>query len=171
MSMDKLWAPWRIDYVQGKKNKGCIFCAAARSKPAGRGHARHVVFRTRYSMCILNIFPYNNGHVMVAPLRHVRDLSRLCDKEVLDLMRSVERTRKLLIAALKPEGFNIGVNMGRVSGAGIPGHLHVHIVPRWNGDTNFMPIVGNTKVISQSLEQLHKLLRHADTKTDAGHGK
>jgi ATP adenylyltransferase len=115
---------------------------------------------------MLNIYPYNNGHLMIAPLRHVKDLSSLNDAELLDLMRSVEKARSLLSKALKPDGFNIGVNMSRVAGAGIPGHLHVHIVPRWNGDTNFMPVIGNTKVISQSLDALHKLLRHAYAKTD-----
>jgi ATP adenylyltransferase len=170
MSMDKLWAPWRIDYVQGKKTGGCIFCAAAKTKKTGPSGG-HVVFRTRDTLCILNIFPYNNGHLMIAPLRHVRDLSKLTDRGLLDLMHSVERARRLLSATLKPDGFNIGINMSRVAGAGIPGHLHVHIVPRWNGDTNFMPVIGNTKVISQSLHQLHKLLRHAYTKTDTGTGR
>jgi ATP adenylyltransferase len=165
--MQKLWAPWRINYVQGKKAKGCIFCAAAKAP----GTAEHVVFKTKHSFCILNIFPYNNGHLMIAPLRHVKDLSKLSDKELLDLMRSVEKARALLSDTLKPEGFNIGVNMSRAAGAGIPGHLHVHIVPRWNGDTNFMPVLGATKIISQSLNQLHKILRHAYTKTDTRAGK
>jgi ATP adenylyltransferase len=167
MSMKKLWAPWRINYVQGKKAKGCIFCAAAKAS----GIAEHVVFKTKHSLCILNIFPYNNGHLMIAPLRHVRDLSKLNDGELLDLMRSVESARMLLERTLKPEGFNIGINMSAVAGAGIPGHLHVHIVPRWKGDTNFMPILADTKIISQSLEQLYKLLRHAHTKTDTRIGK
>jgi ATP adenylyltransferase len=162
MSMKKLWAPWRINYVQGKKTKGCIFCAAAKSSDAHE----HVIFRTEHSLCILNIFPYNNGHLMIAPLRHVRDLSKLRDGELLDLMRSVEKARSLLMKTLKPEGFNIGINMSAVAGAGIPGHLHVHIVPRWKGDTNFMPVLGDTKIISQSLAQLQTILRHAYTKTD-----
>jgi ATP adenylyltransferase len=162
MSMKKLWAPWRITYVQGKKAKGCIFCAAAKTQ----GAAEHVVFKTEHALCMLNIFPYNNGHLMVAPLRHVRDLSKLRDGELLDLMRGVEKARVLLEKTLKPEGFNIGINMSAVAGAGIPGHLHVHIVPRWKGDTNFMPVLGDTKIISQSLTQLHTLLRHAYTKTD-----
>ena len=162
MSMDKLWAPWRIRYVQGKKAKGCIFCVAVKAR-LGRDH---VVFKTAHSLCILNIFPYNNGHLMIAPLRHVRDLSRLTDEELLDLAHSVETARLLLERTLHPDGFNIGINMSAVAGAGIPGHLHVHIVPRWKGDTNFMPVLGNTKIISQSLAQLHKILRHAYAKTD-----
>jgi ATP adenylyltransferase len=175
MSMDKLWAPWRINYVQAKKQKGCIFCAAARQFAHGRAQTSstrdYVVFKTAHSLCLLNIFPYNNGHLMIAPLRHVRDLSRLRNEELLDLMRSVETARLLLGRTLKPEGFNIGINMSAVAGAGIPGHLHVHVVPRWKGDTNFMPVVGNTKIISQSLGQLHKILRHAYAKTDPKHRK
>jgi ATP adenylyltransferase len=167
MSMDKLWAPWRINYVQGKKAKGCIFCAAAKTRAKKSKAADQVVFKTKHSMCILNIFPYNNGHLMIAPLTHVKALSKLNDPEILDLLRSVEKARLLLDKTLKPEGYNIGINMSAVAGAGIPGHLHVHIVPRWKGDTNFMPVIGNTKIISQSLTQLHKLLRHAYTKTDA----
>jgi ATP adenylyltransferase len=168
MSMDKLWAPWRINYVQGKKAKGCIFCAAARGPVKKSASAGQVVFKTKRSLCMLNIFPYNNGHLMIAPLTHVKDLSKLDDLELLDLLRSVEKARLLLDKTLKPEGYNIGINMSAVAGAGIPGHLHVHIVPRWKGDTNFMPVLGNTKIISQSLTQLHKLLRHAYTKTDPG---
>jgi ATP adenylyltransferase len=168
MSMDKLWAPWRINYVQGKKAKGCIFCAAAKAKASELRSSAGVVFKTKHSMCMLNIFPYNNGHLMIAPLRHAKDLSKLDDLELLDLLRSVEKARLLLDKTLKPEGYNIGINMSAVAGAGIPGHLHVHIVPRWKGDTNFMPVLGNTKIISQSLTQLHKLLRHAYTKTDTG---
>jgi ATP adenylyltransferase len=168
MSMDKLWAPWRINYVQGKKTKGCIFCAAAKAPQKKSASAGQVVFRTKHSMCMLNIFPYNNGHLMIAPLLHAKNLSKLNDVELLDLLRSVEKARLLLDKTLKPEGYNIGINMSAVAGAGIPGHLHVHIVPRWKGDTNFMPVLGNTKIISQSLTQLHKLLRHAYTKTDPG---
>ncbi|MCU0651227.1 MAG: HIT domain-containing protein [Candidatus Omnitrophica bacterium] len=160
--MDKLWAPWRIDYVQGKKKKGCIFCSASKDRA---GSADGVVFKTPHSVCMLNIYPYNNGHLMVAPMRHVKYFSKLSDGELLDLMRSVEKARSLLDAAIKPGGYNIGVNMSAVAGAGIPGHLHVHIVPRWKGDTNFMPVIGRTKVISQSLEQLLKLLKNAHAGT------
>ncbi|MFA5100511.1 MAG: HIT domain-containing protein, partial [Candidatus Omnitrophota bacterium] len=119
--MQKLWAPWRINYVQGKKAKGCIFCSAVKASVT----REHIVFKTEHSLCMLNIFPYNNGHLMIAPVRHVRDLSKLRDDELLDLMRSVESARVLLDKTLKPEGFNIGINMSAVAGAGIPGHLHV----------------------------------------------
>ncbi len=170
MSMNRLWAPWRIDYVQGTKAAGCIFCSAAKRTSGGRADG-HVVFRSKHALCILNIFPYNNGHLMIAPLRHVSCLSKLRDHELLDLMRGVDEARALLSRTLKPDGFNIGINMSRAAGAGIPGHLHVHIVPRWNGDTNFMPVIGNTKVISQSLAALHKLLRHAYANAHTGTGR
>jgi len=160
--MDKLWAPWRINYVQGKKAKGCLFCAAAKSA----GKKDYFVFKTDYSFCLLNIFPYNNGHLMVAPKRHVKDLAQLKNDEVLDLIKALILAKKLLARILKPEGFNIGINSGSVAGAGIPGHLHIHIVPRWKGDTNFMPVLAQTKIISQSLEELLKKLRHAYAKTN-----
>jgi ATP adenylyltransferase len=160
--MDKLWAPWRINYVQGKKKKGCIFCAAAR----GGIKDSHLVFKSAHAICLLNIFPYNNGHLMVAPRKHVADLEKLNSDEQLALLRDLLEAKKLLSKVLKPEGFNIGINSGSIAGAGIPGHLHIHIVPRWRGDTNFMPVVGGTKVISQSLEELRKRLRHAYAKTN-----
>lgn len=158
---NKLWAPWRVKYVQAKAKKNCIFCDAGNGK-----EKNSVVFTTRDSVCLLNIFPYNNGHLMVAPKKHIRYFSSLNDKQMLDLFRSVERAQALLKKALKPHGFNMGINFSDIAGAGIPGHMHVHIVPRWKGDTNFMPVVCNTKVISQSLCELHKILRHADTTTN-----
>jgi ATP adenylyltransferase len=160
--MDKLWAPWRINYVQGRKKKGCIFCDAYK---AGTKDS-HLVFKSDHSLCLLNIFPYNNGHLMVAPKRHVKDLDKLKADELLALVRDLLLAKKLLAKVLKPEGFNIGINSGSVAGAGMPGHLHIHIVPRWTGDTNFMPVLGGTKVISQSLEELRKRLRHAYAKTN-----
>ncbi len=153
--MDRLWAPWRINYIQGKKSKGCLFCGIV--KPAGKKD--YLIFQTKYSLCLLNIFPYNNGHLMVASKRHVKDISGLENAEMLDLMKSLALAEKFLAKVLKPEGFNIGMNIGAVSGAGIPGHLHIHIVPRWKGDTNFMPVLGGTKIISQSLDELFKQLR------------
>jgi ATP adenylyltransferase len=152
--MDRLWAPWRISYIQAKREKGCLFCRAAK-----RTRAQDlVVFKTRSSMCIMNIFPYNNGHLMVAPLAHTGDLAGLSEEALCDLMRSVTRAQKLLDRVLKPHGYNIGINIGQEAGAGIPGHLHLHIVPRWRADTNFMPVTAGTKVISQSLEELYRRL-------------
>jgi len=151
----KLWAPWRINYVQRKKDRGCIFCKAVKNS------RDYVVFRTRHSLVMLNVFPYNNGHLMVSPLRHVSDTVKLDQAEVVDLFAALNKAKDLLQAVLKPQGFNVGINLGRAAGAGIAGHLHIHIVPRWVGDTNFMPITAHTKVISQSLKDLHKKLRYA----------
>ena len=153
--MDKLWAPWRFKYISGKI-KGCIFCNSLKSSCKD-----YVVFRTKHAFCILNIFPYNNGHVMVSPRRHVKDMSDLSNDELLDLCKGISTAKDLLDKTLKPKGYNIGINIGRTAGAGIVGHMHIHIVPRWEGDTNFMPVVHNTKIISQSLNELHKRLKTA----------
>jgi len=150
MNREVLWAPWRIKYVTAKKHKGCILCK----------DKDYIVFNTKYSFCILNIFPYNNGHVMVSPKRHVKELSLLEDTELLDLFKAVNTAKGLLDKALNPDGYNIGINLSRSAGAGITGHIHIHIVPRWHGDTNFMPVMHNTRVIAQSLEELYKLLKH-----------
>ncbi|MBM3255204.1 MAG: HIT domain-containing protein [Candidatus Omnitrophica bacterium] len=155
--MDRLWAPWRIKYVSQKKQKGCIFCSALKSRePKIKDY---LIFKSRYSFAMLNIFPYNNGHILVSPKRHVRELSLLEDDEVIDLVKSINKTKKILTKVLKPQGFNIGINLGRVAGAGVIGHLHVHILPRWSGDTNFMPTLSGVKVISQSLQELHKIIK------------
>ena len=159
--MDRLWAPWRINYIRKSNEKGCIFCRARKSS-----REKYVLFKTRYSMAVLNIYPYNNGHSMVAPLRHVGDIARLKDEEALDLMRSLNKLKRMLDKALKAHGYNIGININRSAGAGVVGHLHVHIVPRWKGDTNFISTVYDTKIISQSLDELFRLLKDAEAKTD-----
>lgn len=162
MKPDTLWAPWRIRYIRGtNKRKKCIFCGNVKAKEND-----FAVFKTKYSVCLLNIFPYNNGHLMIAPVRHVKDISWLKETEALDLFKSLTKARKLLDKTLNPHGYNIGINTSRVAGAGIAGHLHIHIVPRWQGDTNFMPVIYNTKVISQSLEELYRQLKHVQSKTD-----
>ncbi len=157
--MDKLWAPWRIKYIQSKTDNKCLFCEAAKDK--NNKHQKHVIFKTKFSIVLLNIYPYNNGHLMIAPKRHESDITCLNQDEVLDLFDALKKAKQLLESVLKPQGFNIGINMSDVAGAGIPGHIHVHIVPRWKGDTNFMPVLFETKVISQSLAELHKRLKDA----------
>ncbi len=155
--MDKLWAPWRIGYVgkAAKKKSGkCIFCSAQKNARSDR-----VFLVSTHSFAMLNLYPYNNGHALVSPRRHVADLSVLTKDETLDIMATLHKTKKLLSKILRPHGFNIGINMGSAGGAGITGHIHIHIVPRWHGDTNFMPVFNNTKVISQSLDELLKRLR------------
>ena len=156
--MDKLWAPWRVKYVTrlDKKTKGCIFCKMLREK---KDKKNYIFVRTKYAFTVLNIYPYNNGHVLVVPNRHVGDLAKLTREEKIDLMELLVTTQQLIDKALRPKGYNVGINIGRIAGAGYPGHLHIHVVPRWGGDVNFMPVVANTKVISQSLEVLFDRLQ------------
>ena len=151
----RLWAPWRSAFLAHRGPRRCIFCAATR----GRDDRKfRVVARGRLAFALLNRYPYNNGHVMVAPYRHVGRLEALKPEEWLESLRLSQRLITRLTRTIHPAGFNVGMNLGRVAGAGFPGHLHLHIVPRWNGDTNFMPILGGTKVISQSLDALYRLL-------------
>lgn len=153
--MDKLWAPWRINYIKARKSKKCIFCDGLK-RPPGKGF---VILKTGYSFAMLNIFPYNNGHTMVSPIRHVRDISRLKDEEILDLFKAVNTVTGLLDKTIRPQGYNIGINTSSSAGAGETRHLHIHIVPRWKGDINFMTTLYDTKIISQSLSELYKVLR------------
>lgn len=153
--MDKIWAPWRKDYILGKRAKGCIFCTAPKGS---RDRENYIIKRTRHSFAILNSFPYNSGHLMVAPYRHTKDFEGLSDEELLDLMGLLKSSKRLLNKILKPTGFNIGMNIGKSSGAGIIDHLHIHIVPRWPEDTNFMPVISDTKVIPESLDSLYDRL-------------
>ncbi len=153
--MDKLWAPWRSKYIYIRKQKRCIFCG---NRPAMSDGKRYIIDRSKHSFSMLNLYPYNNGHVMVAPYRHVKALQLLTEAELLDMMKLVQKTLRKLERALKPHGFNVGVNMGRISGAGFAGHIHIHVVPRFTGDTNFMPVTAGTKIVSESLDAMHKLL-------------
>ncbi|MFZ5799995.1 MAG: HIT family protein [Candidatus Omnitrophota bacterium] len=162
--MERLWAPWRIRYICAK-NPGCIFCKAAKSHHDNKDF---VLERGRFGFSVLNLFPYNNGHIMVAPLRHVANLESLKGEEAQDLSRLVISAKQKLEHCLNPDGYNIGLNLGRVAGAGFPGHLHIHIVPRWRGDTNFMSAVADTKVISQSLKELYQKLTNAHPKRTRG---
>ncbi|MCM8800813.1 MAG: HIT domain-containing protein [Candidatus Omnitrophica bacterium] len=160
--MDRLWAPWRIGYIkQNKQNKKCIFCQSIKNPKKG-----YVIFKTKYSLAILNIFPYNNGHVILSPIRHINKPSQLKKVEFIDLFKSLNKLTRLIDKVLKPDGYNIGINISKVAGAGIAGHLHIHIVPRWLGDTNFMPVIYETKVISQSLDELYRQLKNAKSKDD-----
>ena len=151
-----LWAPWRMAFVQGPPRHACFFCDYARQK---KDRENLVVLRGRTCFAILNRFPYNTGHLMVAPLAHKRDLGRLTARERAELLDLLVTMQGALDRALRPEGYNIGINLGRVAGAGVPGHVHIHVVPRWGGDTNFMPVVGLTKVIPQALEDLYSQLQ------------
>ncbi|MEL9939928.1 MAG: HIT domain-containing protein [Ignisphaera sp.] len=150
-----LWAPWRESYVVQQYSGECIFCKAVNQDDL----ANYVVYRSKHSIALLNKYPYNNGHVMVAPIKHVPSLEMLSDDELLDLAKTVSIVLKALRKCYNPHGFNIGANIGRAAGAGIEGHLHIHIVPRWNGDTNFMPVIANTKVIPEDLNVSWKKIR------------
>ncbi|MFH1645468.1 MAG: HIT domain-containing protein [Candidatus Omnitrophota bacterium] len=153
--MKRIWAPWRSQFIYKRKKDGCIFCQALKST-ADKKH--YVIRKNKFSFAMLNIYPYNNGHIMVAPNRHRKSLTLLKDTELADMMSLVNEMTELLDKILKPEGYNIGANIGKVAGAGFPGHVHIHIVPRWNGDTNFSPVISHTKIISESLDSLYKRL-------------
>jgi ATP adenylyltransferase len=158
---DQLWAPWRLTYIENAdKVDGCIFC----SFPAqGEAHDAEnlIVHRGTHAFIILNAFPYSNGHLMVVPFRHTSSMSEYSDAEMLDVMHLTRLSIRMLDEAFSPAGFNLGVNMGRVAGAGIADHLHWHVVPRWNGDTNFMPVLADVRVIPESLSVVYSRLRTA----------
>ena len=155
--MDQLWAPWRSSYVTAEKPKdaGCFIC---RGVAETTDRENLLVLRTELSVVQLNRYPYNNGHLLIAPKRHRGRPADLDDAELLDLQRVLRDMLGVLERRMTPDGFNVGLNLGAAAGAGLPGHMHWHVVPRWNGDTNFMPVLTDTKVIVQSLDALYDLL-------------
>ena len=153
--MQQLWAPWRMSYITNAKEEGCIFC---NGQHEGNDSERLVLHRGKHTIVMLNKYPYNNGHLMVAPRRHVASLEDLKPEEAIDLMADIQRCCVLLKEVLSPQGFNIGANLGKVAGAGIEDHIHFHIVPRWQGDTNFMPILTETRVIPEHLAETYNRL-------------
>jgi ATP adenylyltransferase len=155
--MEVIWAPWRMAYVGERVPRECIFCAA----PTGDARERLVLGTTSMSVVMLNRYPYQNGHVMVAPRRHTADLPGLAADEHADLAETLRRALAALGEAFRPDGFNVGMNLGRCAGAGFADHLHWHIVPRWDGDTNFMPILADTRVMPQHLLDTFDRLRPA----------
>lgn len=156
--MEQLWAPWRIQYVTRPKETGCILCQKPKEN---KDETNFILHRSQNNFIILNAFPYNPGHLMIAPYRHIANLQDLSDDEVTDHFNLVKKSLALLKEILNPDGFNIGLNIGKVAGAGIEEHLHTHIVPRWQGDVNFMPVLSNTRVISEELAATYKKLRVA----------
>jgi len=158
---EQLWAPWRLQYIESADSaESCIFCTFP-AAGEGRDTEHLIVHRGQHAYIILNAFPYSNGHLMVVPFRHTASMEDFTDAELLDVMQLTRVAIALLRAAFRPDGFNLGVNMGRVAGAGIADHLHWHIVPRWSGDTNFMPVMADVRVIPESLEVVFKRLRAA----------
>jgi ATP adenylyltransferase len=157
--MDQLWAPWRLAYIKNYRAPGpadaCFICEGLAAQ-ADRDNL--IAQRTEQSVVLLNRFPYNNGHLLIAPRAHKGTLDALDPGEMLETQETLRRMVRALDDLMHPHGYNIGLNLGIVAGAGLPGHLHWHVVPRWNGDTNFMPVLADTKVIAQSLESLYDLL-------------
>jgi ATP adenylyltransferase len=160
-----LWAPWRIDYILGKKEPSCIFC------PEGGGlpdEERLILFRGRLTMVMMNKYPYNNGHLLIAPWKHVSSLDELTEEEMLSIMQWLKRCTVILGKVMRPQGFNTGLNLGSAAGAGIDDHLHFHVVPRWSGDTNFISTLTEIRVIPEHLRATYgKLLPHFKKETDA----
>ena len=157
--MERLWAPWRVQYIGVEQPPGCLFCRLIKN-PEDPG-AGLVVWRPEGAIVVLNKFPYNPGHLMVAPDAHVASPEDLDDAQTADLMRAVRRTFTVLRNVMKPDGLNGGLNVGRAAGAGIPDHMHMHIVPRWDGDTSFMVVVDDVKVVNEALDQTAAKLRQA----------
>ncbi len=155
--MKNLWAPWRMAYIlSDQKGGSCIFCPG---NDRDQDEARLILYVGSLSTVMMNRFPYNNGHLLVAPIQHVHGLDQLSDEESLDLLLMVRRSIDILKNIMDPEGFNVGLNLGRVAGAGMENHMHFHIVPRWNGDTNYMTVLGEVRVIPEHIKETYKKLR------------
>ncbi|MBF0290589.1 MAG: HIT domain-containing protein [Nitrospinae bacterium] len=153
-----MWAPWRIGYILGEKPDGCVLCDMPKMDEDERNH---IIHRGTTCYVIMNLYPYNNGHLMIVPFRHLSDYENLTSAELAESAELTARAVRALKKAMKPDGFNIGVNLGKAGGAGIDEHLHVHIVPRWSGDINFMTAVGGVRVIPQCLEETYHTLKEA----------
>jgi len=159
-----LWAPWRIEYIVGPKPDSCFLCDMAN----GKDECGHVIARGDKVFVLLNAFPYNSGHVLVAPYRHAADLSLLEEDELAELFAMALAAQQALTRAMNPQGFNIGFNIGEAAGAGVADHVHGHIVPRWVGDTNFMPVLGDLRVVPQALAETAAVLRKAWEEGETG---
>lgn len=161
--MDILWAPWRMKYIEYasiEKPKECFICEAVQQ---GVGEEKLTLYVGEHGIVLMNLYPYNTGHLLIAPKRHVGDLSGLNAEELSALMFLLKSSVQVLEETFRPDGFNVGLNLGRVAGAGLEDHVHIHVVPRWNGDTNFMPVIANTKVIPEALKDTYrKIMKHAN---------
>ena len=154
--MEQIWAPWRMEYIQMEKPEGCILC----QKPGQNNDAEnYILYRGDRNFIIMNSYPYNPGHLMIAPYQHIANLEGLTDEELHEHSKMISRGIKLLRQVFNPGGFNIGINMGKVAGAGIAEHVHTHIVPRWQGDTNFMPVISDSRVVPEALAETYKRLK------------
>jgi ATP adenylyltransferase len=157
MERKNLWAPWRIKYIQGLSQKSeCFLCDYIASPREDANN--FVLWRTSDAIVVLNRFPYNNGHLLIAPIRHIAGLEQTTELELIAMIKLVRDCQKVLSLAIRPHGFNVGMNFGRCAGAGLPDHFHIHVVPRWDGDTNFMHVCGDIDVISQGMTELYAQL-------------
>ena len=154
--MERIWAPWRMQFIRMKKPKGCFLCDNPKKGDDARNY---ILYRGSENFVILNSYPYNPGHLMVAPYRHVASLEDLTEEERNEHFKIVSQCVKVLREEANPEGFNIGMNLGKASGAGITGHVHTHIVPRWQGDINFMSVLADTKVVPEALAETYERLK------------
>lgn len=157
--MERLWRPWRMAYIKGEERQSTCFLCDAAEATSDRDDDLLVLGRSEHTFAILNIYPYNTGHLMVAPYRHVGELDELEHPEYDEIWQWTRRAVAALREASQPQGFNIGINLGEVAGAGVPGHFHLHVVPRWGGDTNFMPVVGDAKVLPEMLAETYDRLK------------
>jgi len=157
--MERLWAPWRMQYIGGEQRPGCLFCRVIEHPEDP--DAELVLWRPEGAIVLLNKFPYNPGHALVAPIAHVPTLDDLDDEQSVHLTRALRRTLGALRTAMNPHGFNVGANIGTAAGAGVPDHVHLHVVPRWNGDTNFMAVVDDVKIVNEALAQTAEKLKRA----------
>ena len=151
--MKTMWAPWRMEYILGDKENGCIFCKALSEQD------NLTLYKGKATLVLMNKFPYINGHLLVAPIKHISSLDQLSKSEMGDLLKTVEQSVGILKKVMNPDGFNVGLNLGKVAGAGVEEHLHFHIVPRWPGDHNFMPVIADTMVMPQHLDSSYKMLK------------
>ncbi len=155
-----LWAPWRIEYIRDIKQDECFICEKL-DAGAREDENNLIIVRGENSLVLLNAYPYNSGHLLVAPFRHVADITDLNDDELMEMMQFIQKAKSLLDEVMHPEGYNFGFNLGAAAGAGLRTHVHGHLVPRWTGDTNFMPVIGNTRVVPEALLDTARLLRDA----------
>ena len=153
--MERLWAPWRMEYIADTKPEGCIFCISPETE---KDRERLILYRSEFAFVMMNRYPYTNGHLMIAPFRHTADMNELSGAEMLDLFTALRLCRNVLQENAAPQGFNIGINLGKAAGAGVDEHMHIHIVPRWNGDSNFMTVVGDIRVMPENLLSTYEKL-------------
>ena len=154
--MKMLWAPWRMEYIRLKKPEECILCGEPRET---NDTANYLLYRGEKNFVMMNSYPYNPGHLMITPYRHVASLEEFSGEELHEHITIVSRGIKVLREEFNPSGFNVGMNIGKIAGAGIEGHAHTHIVPRWQGDTNFMPVIGEMRVVSEALAETYQQLK------------